>query len=104
MYQDTPEAYEYNKSGVLPSLSDKFLVWGEIFKKYSIDCGISPNKIEIIGNVTQLLGKIDEDGSFFDFDCGILGIGRIPITLEQQSRMCIGDKIKITLEIEKNDL
>lgn len=50
LYEETPEALEYNNLAVLPHLSDKFLVWGESLKKYSIDSGISPNKIEIIGN------------------------------------------------------
>lgn len=50
LYDDTPEAFEYNKTGVLPFLSDKFLVWGNVLKKYCIDCEISPEKIEIIGN------------------------------------------------------
>jgi hypothetical protein len=51
MYADAfPETFQYNKSGVLPNLSDKFLVWGEVLKKYSIDCGISSDKIQIIGN------------------------------------------------------
>jgi len=50
LYEETVEALQYNNVGVLPHLSDKFLVWGEILKKYSIDSGISPNKIEIVGN------------------------------------------------------
>lgn len=50
LYEETPEALEYNKIGVLPTISDKFLVWGEILKKYSIDCGIKDEQIEIIGN------------------------------------------------------
>ena len=51
MYADAfPESFQYNKTGVLPNLSDKFLVWGEVLKKYSIDCGISSDKIQIIGN------------------------------------------------------
>ena len=51
MYEDAfPETYEYNKTGVLPTLSDKFLVWGDVLKKYCIKCGIPANKIEVIGN------------------------------------------------------
>ncbi len=51
VYEDVfPETYEFNKTGVLPNLSDKFLVWGDILKKYSIECGIPDNKIEVIGN------------------------------------------------------
>jgi hypothetical protein len=50
LYEDTLEAYEFNKTRVLPNLSDKFLVWGEVLKKYCIDCGLSPEKIVPIGN------------------------------------------------------
>ena len=50
LYDDTPEALDYNQTGVLPSQSDKFLVWGNSLKKYSIDCGIPSEKIEVIGN------------------------------------------------------
>ena len=50
LYNDTVEAYDFNKLGIMPYSSDKFLVWGEILKNYAINCGIPDNKIEIIGS------------------------------------------------------
>lgn len=36
--------------GVLPILSDKFLVWGESARNYALECGIPNEKIHIVGN------------------------------------------------------
>jgi len=53
LYYDTKKAYEFNKfAGVLPFDSDKILVWGDIMKKYTLECGIPSEKIEICGNPT----------------------------------------------------
>lgn len=53
LYYDTKEAYEFNKfAGVLPFDSDKILVWGDVMKKYVLECGIPSGKIEICGNPT----------------------------------------------------
>jgi len=50
-YDDFPQSFEYNKFlGVLPIYSDKFIVWGESTKEYAIKCGISPQKIEVLGS------------------------------------------------------
>lgn len=50
LYDDTAEAYDFNKLGLMPCSSDKFLVWGEILKNYAINCGIPAEKIEIVGS------------------------------------------------------
>ena len=52
LYDDTAEAYDFNKLGIMPCSSDKFLVWGEILKNYAINCGIPAEKIEIVGSPT----------------------------------------------------
>ena len=52
LYYDTKEAYEFNKFllGLFPFDSDKLLVWGDVMKKYALECGIPSKKIEICGN------------------------------------------------------
>ena len=48
---DEPQAFEYNKfSGILPILSDKYVVWGETVKEYAITCGIPKEKIHVLGS------------------------------------------------------
>lgn len=50
---DTHQAFEYNKlAGIFPLESDKFVAWGEISKKYAINCGIPSKKIEVLGSPT----------------------------------------------------
>jgi len=51
LYYDTQEAYDFNKfGGIIPIYSDKFIVWGNVLKQYAIKCGVSPHKIEVLGN------------------------------------------------------
>ncbi|MGI0056396.1 MAG: hypothetical protein ACREAK_03355 [Nitrosarchaeum sp.] len=50
LYNDTVEADDFNKLGIMPCHSDKFLVWGQILKNYAINCGIPAEKIEIVGS------------------------------------------------------
>ncbi len=51
LYHDTSEAYDINKLlGILPTYSDKLLVWGNTFERYSIECGVSSQKIKVLGN------------------------------------------------------
>lgn len=51
LYYDTPEAKTSNEfQGVLPILSDKFIVWGESLRNYAIECGIPTEKIHVLGN------------------------------------------------------
>jgi|SaaInlStandDraft_7_1057024.scaffolds.fasta_scaffold01570_10 hypothetical protein len=52
LYDDTAEAFDFNNLSVLPRFSDKFLVWGETLKNYALNCGISAEKIEIVGSPT----------------------------------------------------
>ena len=52
LYDDAADTYDFNNLSVLPRSSDKFLVWGEILKNYAINCGISAEKIEIVGSPT----------------------------------------------------
>lgn len=50
-YCDTAKAKTLNEFfGVLPILSDKFLVWGESARNYALECGIPNEKIHIVGN------------------------------------------------------
>lgn len=56
---DTAEAYDYNCfAGILPIYSDKFIVWGDVLKRYAISCGISEEKIKVLGS--PLYDKIFE--------------------------------------------
>lgn len=51
LYYDTTEAYEINKLvGIFPIYSDKFIVWGKVLERYAINCGISPQKIKVLGS------------------------------------------------------
>ena len=51
LYVDTIEAKTSNiLHGVLPILSDKFLVWGETLQNYAVKCGIPAEKINVLGN------------------------------------------------------
>jgi hypothetical protein len=51
LYYDTAEAYDINKLlGIFPIHSSNLLAWGNVFERYSRECGISPQKIKIIGN------------------------------------------------------
>ncbi len=51
IYVDTLEAKASNElHGVLPILSDKFLVWGETLRNYAVNCGIPAEKINVLGN------------------------------------------------------
>lgn len=51
LYHDASEAYEINKLlGIFPTYSDKLLVWGNTFARYSIECGIPSQKIKSLGN------------------------------------------------------
>lgn len=48
---DEPQAFTSNKfSGILPILSDKYVVWGETVKEYAITCGVPKEKIHVLGN------------------------------------------------------
>ena len=48
---DTMQAYDYNKlCGIFPLESDKYVVWGDVSKKYAINCGVPPKKIAVLGN------------------------------------------------------
>jgi hypothetical protein len=51
LYVDTLEAKTSNEfHGVLPILSDKFLVWGESLRNYAMKCGTPAEKITVLGN------------------------------------------------------
>lgn len=57
---DTHQAFEYNQlCGIFPLESDKFVAWGEASKKYAIEFGISPKKIEVLGS--SIYDKIFEE-------------------------------------------
>lgn len=48
---DEPQTFEFNKfSGILPTNSDKYVVWGEIVKEYAVTCGIPAEKIHALGS------------------------------------------------------
>ena len=48
---DTMQAYDYNKlCGIFPLESDKYVVWGDVSKKYAINCGVPAKKIAVLGN------------------------------------------------------
>jgi len=49
---ETESALKYNKFvGIFPNQSDKLISWGNIFKNYVVDSGISQNKIEALGSI-----------------------------------------------------
>lgn len=51
IYCDTAKAKTLNEFfGVLPILSDKFIVWGESARNYALECDIPNEKIHVIGN------------------------------------------------------
>ena len=51
LFYDTQEAYNMNKfQGVFPSEVDKYIVWGKLEKENAIKNGVSPEKIECLGN------------------------------------------------------
>ncbi len=51
LFYDTQEAYNMNKfQGVFPSEVDKYIVWGKLEKDHAIKNGVSPEKIECLGN------------------------------------------------------
>lgn len=51
LYVDSNDSFSQNEfSGVLPTISDNFLAWGEVTKKYMMNAQLKQPKIEIIGN------------------------------------------------------
>ncbi len=48
---DEPQTFEFNKfSGIFPINSDEYVVWGETVKEYAIACGMSAEKIHVLGS------------------------------------------------------
>jgi len=49
---DTQEAFENTfAQGVFPTLADKYIVWGDTYKKYAIEVGkVEKSKIEVLGS------------------------------------------------------
>jgi len=51
IYCDTIKAKTLNGFfGVLPILSDKFIVWGELARNYALKCDVHNEKIHVVGN------------------------------------------------------
>ena len=51
VYFDNPEMMTFNQFGkVTPEYSDKFLVWGDIFKKYVMSLDYPENNVKVIGS------------------------------------------------------
>ena len=51
LFYDTQEAYSMNKfQGVFPSEVDKYIVWGKLEEEHAIKNGVTPEKIEHLGN------------------------------------------------------
>jgi len=51
LYLDTIKEKTTNEFlGVIPILSDKFIVWGNSMRNYALQCGVSTEKIHVIGN------------------------------------------------------
>ncbi|WP_268544160.1 hypothetical protein [Candidatus Nitrosotenuis cloacae] len=52
VYEDGTNSFTYNdNSGVIPNISDKISVWGEIMKNYLLSNGISLQKILLTGSI-----------------------------------------------------
>ncbi len=66
LYADNPEMINYNHFGkIIPEYSDKFLVWGNVFKKYVMGLDYPENDVEIIGSPLH-------DGIFLDKSVNVL--------------------------------
>ena len=66
LYYDNPEMINFNKFGkIIPEYSDKFLVWGNILKKYAISLDYPENNVKVIGSPLH-------DGLFLDKSTNVL--------------------------------
>lgn len=51
---DSPSSNVINEfTGSMPIVSDKFVVWGEAMKNYSLQFGIDENKINVLGSISH---------------------------------------------------
>ena len=53
LYNDAPEFFQLNSFlGIIPVDADNFISWGNIFKKYLVENGVSDKKIQTLGNTS----------------------------------------------------
>ena len=51
LFYDTPGAYDMNFfQAAFPIDADKFIVWGKVEEQYALKCGVSSEKLEVMGS------------------------------------------------------